>query len=366
MDEPRSPAAGNGAGAPVFSAAAPAAPGGNAPGGERLPAPRPRRPKRSGKLAQRVVPKDLQPTALREELIELGDAFRAYQRSSEPDLQLLASLHDRKALAFTTWAQVTGDGSLHAEARRAEQAAVTTRLQHEQRAGQAGEGGVARVLTAPTQWEHARAVLAYARDHAPVPGPEGRLLVLLLTLRTARSGSGNLTGQDLNGWPLGDAEQALQELVDTGWLRLPGTVADLLASGSGNPTHITVPSLLPHDDGRGPLGFGKAMRPRLSGWAQKAVGERKLRKKKLPAAARLLALACAAHSSTNGRLGSSGHGLEAETLAGLSAVEATELGMLLEQLSAAEWLTDASMTDTHVTGQLGEGALAFSCPLPAE
>ncbi|WP_323184132.1 hypothetical protein [Streptomyces sp. NBC_01221] len=36
-----------------------------------------------------------------------------------------------------------------------------------------------RLLTAPTQWEHARAVLAHVADHTPLPGPEARLLMLM-------------------------------------------------------------------------------------------------------------------------------------------------------------------------------------------
>lgn len=372
MSEAPGHAADGEVGAPVFSAAAPVAPERDAGSGEQLPAPRSasaaprsRRAKRWGKIAQRVVPHDLQPVELRDELIELGDAFRAYQKSSEPDLELLASLHDRKALAFATWADVTGDGSLRAEARRAEQAAANVRLQYEQRAGQGAEGALTRVLTGPNQWEHVRGVLAYVRDHAPVPDPEGRLLMLLLTLRTACRGSGNVTALDVNGLPLGDAEHLLQGFVEAGWLRLPGTVADLLASTSENPTHIIVPSLLPRDGDRGPFDFGKSMRAKLSGWAQKAVGERKLRKKKTPAAVRLLALACAAHSSADGRLGPFGRGLEAEMLASLCAVDPPELRELVEQLVAAEWLTDVSVTDAHVTGRLSERILDLSCPVPA-
>ncbi|MFD6334235.1 hypothetical protein ACFWGI_32270 [Streptomyces niveus] len=301
---------------------------------------------------------------LRDELIELGDAFRAYQQSSEPDLELLASLHDRKARAFTTWADVTGDGSLRAEARRAKQASASVRLQQKQRTGQGAERAVARVLTGRNQWEHARGVLAYVRDHAPVPGPEGRLLTLLLTLRTASRGSGNITALDVNGVPLGDAERLFQGLVDAGWLRLPGTVADLVASTSENPTRIIVPSLLPHDEDRGPFDFGKSMRAKLSGWAQKVVGDRKLRKKKTSAAVRLLALACAAHSSADGRL-RPGRGLEVEALAALCAVEPAEIAELVDQLVAAEWLTDVSVTGTHVTGRLCERVLDLSCPVPA-
>ncbi|MEV0122182.1 hypothetical protein AB0I16_11665 [Streptomyces sp. NPDC050703] len=362
---------GVGAGVPLFSAPSPdAVSAGGAPAGaDRLPAPRaavakPRRAKRSGKIAQRHVPHDLQPTVLRDELIELGDAFRAYQSTAEPDLARLAGLHERKALAFTTWAEVTGDASLRAEARRAEQAAATALAQHAQRTGEGAEG-VTRLLTGPNQWEHARAVLAHVRDHAPVPGPEARLVVLMLTLRSACGGSGNVTGLDLKGWPLTDAEQVLRSLVDAGWLRLPGTVADLLASGSDNPTHVRVDSLLAPDGVSGVLGLGRTTRAKLSGWAQKTVGERKLRKKRLPAAARLLALVCAAHSSADGRLGALGGGLDPDAVAALCAVDASDLGALVEQLTAAEWFADVSLTDTRLTGCLSERVLPLGCPFPA-
>ncbi|WP_329344842.1 hypothetical protein OG866_45140 (plasmid) [Streptomyces sp. NBC_00663] len=101
-----------------------------------MPAPSPRagrpggcraRVPRWGKIAQRIVPHDLEPDVLRIELIELGDAFRAYQKRSEPDLVVLAELHERKARAFSAWAAVSGDGALRDEARRARKAAETSR-----------------------------------------------------------------------------------------------------------------------------------------------------------------------------------------------------------------------------------------------
>jgi hypothetical protein len=312
-----------------------------------------------------VVPHDLRPVGLRDELIELGDAFRRYQRAGEPDLAALAELHERKARAFVTWADLTGDPSLRDEARRAEQSAATVRFQHANRTGESTAGGVERVLTGVNQWEHARGVLAHVRDHAPVPGPEARLLVLLLTLRCARTGSGNVTGQDVNGWPVGDAEEALRELVDAGWLRLPGTAAEVMASAPENPTQIVVPSLVPEEGMVGPFGFGKLVRTKLSGWAQKGVGERKLRKKKTPAAVRLLALVCAAHTSADGSLGASGRGLEVADLAALCAVEEDQVAALVEQLTAVEWLAEASVEDGVLTGALCERVLTFGCPLPA-
>lgn len=271
------------------------------------PAAASRRTKRWGKIAQRTVPHDLEPDVLRLELIDLGDAFRAYQQRPEPDLALLAGLHERKARAFALWADVSGDGSLRHEAKRAETAAQTTREMHANRGGQvaadtvSGDGQPVERLLTRQQAVHARTVLDYAAAHAPHPEAEVRLAVLMLTLRAARAGTGNVTGQDLTGWLPDDAERVLQQLAAADWLRLPGTVAEVMASRSEDPTAITVPTLLPEQPR--PFGFGKTTRARISGWAQKAVGDRKIRKKKLPATTRLLALYTAAHARPDGRLG---------------------------------------------------------------
>jgi hypothetical protein len=335
-----------------------------------MPAPRSvparRRPKH-GKIAQRVIPHDLHPTALRDELIELGDQFRAYQQRTEPDLALLADLHTRKAHAFAIWAEVTCDTGLRLDAKRAEQAAATALLQHRQRTGRHAEGhrpAVARLLTGPAQWEHARSVLAHVADHTPLSGAQARLLVLMLTLRTAHTGVGNLVGQDLSMLPLTEPEQLIERLVGCGWLRLPGTAGDLLASRPENATRITVPSLMPKVNEPGPFTFGKHMRPKLSGWAQKVVGDKKLRKTKATADVRLLALNLATQTSHDGRLGPFGQGLALEPLASRCAVEPGELRALVDQLTTAEWLTDAVITDTHLTGRLTERVLPLTCPLP--
>ncbi|WP_443043616.1 hypothetical protein [Streptomyces sp. GS7] len=76
------------------------------------------------------------PDVLRLELIELGARFRAYQQRPEPDLALLATLHERKARAFALWAAVTGDGGLRHESKRSEKAAQTTREMHANRTSQ--------------------------------------------------------------------------------------------------------------------------------------------------------------------------------------------------------------------------------------
>ncbi|MEU8762695.1 hypothetical protein [Streptomyces sp. NPDC048659] len=356
--------------------ATPAAPGAVAPQFSDLhdasgpvPAPRSaparRRPPQA-KIAQRVVPHDLRPVTLRDELIELGDLFRAYQLRNEPDLALLADLHDRKARAFTAWADANRDEALRREARRAEQAARAARLQHQQRTGDIivdGGPAVARLLAVPAQWEHARTVLAHVTDHTPLPGPEARLLVLMLTLRTAHTGTGNVVGQDLTGLGLTGPEELVEKLSDCGWLELPGTAADLLASRPENATPVTVPSLAPGDDGTGPFTFGKKMRPKLSGWAQKIVSDKKLRKTKATAATRLLALTVATQTDTSGSLGLQGRGITLDTLTTWVPATPGELQIQVHQLTEADWLTNAALTDTHLTGQVSERILPLTCPL---
>ncbi|MEU3607506.1 hypothetical protein AB0E83_18995 [Streptomyces sp. NPDC035033] len=350
-----------GVGAPRFSDHQ-AAPGARVPASRSVPA---RRRPPQAKIAQRIIPHDLRPVALRDELIELGNLFRAYQRREEPDLALLADLQERKARAFAEWADTTCDGALRWEARRAEQAAATIRLQHQHRTGDTADGGpaVTRLLNAPAQWEHARSVFSYVTDHAPLPGPEARLLVLMLTLRTAHTGTGNLVGQDLNGLGLTDPEGLVEELTGCGWLSLPGTVGDLLASRPESPTPITVPSLVPGEDGTGPFAFGKKMRPKLSGWAQRVVSDKKLRKTKAAAGTRLFALTLALRTDPSGHLGPGGRGIALNALTAHVQVAPDELQPLVDHLTRADWLADAALTDTHLTGHLTERVLPLTCPL---
>ncbi|MFH9298189.1 hypothetical protein [Streptomyces sp. NPDC017520] len=362
-----------------------------APRSERPPRPpRPARQRaRRGRIAQRFVPHDLRPISLRDELTELGELFRAYQQRPEPDLAMLADLHARKAKAFSAWAEVTADTGLRLDAQRAEQAAATARLQHLHRIGEAPEGegpAVPRLLTAPAQWDHARAVLAHVADHAPLPGPEARLLVVMLTLRTAQSGTGNLVGQDLKGLPLAEPEHLVEQLLECGWLKIAGTVEELIASRPENPTRIDVPSLTPDESNPGPFTFGRKMRPKLSGWAQRVVGEKKLRKGKTTADARLLALALATGVTADGRLGPEGEGLDVEALSSWCAIAPGDLREVVDRLTAADWLTEAVDTDTVRTdadpvtdtdtdtdtntdpvtvlsGRLTERVLPLTCPL---
>ncbi|MFC8870997.1 hypothetical protein ACFUAC_25650 [Streptomyces sp. NPDC057148] len=353
------------------------------PSGTPIPAPRPaplprtrtaaqrggssrRAKQRAATIAQRIVPDDLQPDALRIELVELGDAFRAYQRRPEPDLALLAELHDRKARAFAVWATVTDDATLREEAERAETAARTTREMHANRLGVPvdGDGPVVERLLTRGQGVHARRVLEHIRTQAPLPGAQERLAVLMLTLRAARAGTGNVTGQDLSGWLASDAERVLQELADAGWLVLPEDVTadDALMSRPEEPTQITVPTLIPTQPR--PFFFGKVTRARLSGWAQKVVGDRKLRKKKAGPATRLLAVYTAAHSRPDGRLGGGGEegdGLALDVVASFCGLRPEDVAEHVGLLVAAGWLAEeADTAGGRLRGRLTERVLPLS------
>ncbi|WP_319023139.1 hypothetical protein [Streptomyces phaeolivaceus] len=318
--------------------------------------------KRWGKIAQRIVPHDLEPDVLRLELIELGDAFRAYQQRPEPDLPLLAELHERKARAFGLWADVSGDDSLRHEAHRAEKAAQTTLEMHANRGGQAigdtadGSVPVVERLLTRTQAVHARTVLDYVQAHAPHPEPEVHLAVLMLTLRAARAGAGNVTGQDLTGWLQDDAERVLQLLLDADWLRLPGSIGEVMAARPEGPVAVTVPALLPEQPR--PFTFGKVTRARISGWAQRAVGDRKIRKKKATASARLLALYTAAHTRPDGRLGhAQDGGLHLDQATAFCALTPDQVAEHVELLVAADWLAEADIAGDRLRGQLTERVL---------
>ncbi len=82
-------------------------------------------------------------------------------------------------------------------------------------------------------------------ETAPCSGAEARLLVVMVTLRTAQSGVGNLVGQDIKGLPLSDPERLVGAV---GGVRLARHLRDRRGTDRlppENPTQITVPSLTP-------------------------------------------------------------------------------------------------------------------------
>ncbi|MGW1818481.1 hypothetical protein ACWCQM_33540 [Streptomyces sp. NPDC002125] len=144
-------------------------------------------------------------------------------------------------------------------------------------------------LLTPRQGEAARELLAHVSS-LPLKGADARLLAVVVTIRAARSGIGNLTGQDLRSLRLADAEGAVVAVSALGWQGQEALLGDDLVT----PVAITLPEFA---DRR--LPFGKVMRSRVSGWTTRTLSAKPV--KKTSTAARLAALYLAAHGPADER-----------------------------------------------------------------
>ncbi|MET8676112.1 hypothetical protein ABZW18_00520 [Streptomyces sp. NPDC004647] len=144
-------------------------------------------------------------------------------------------------------------------------------------------------LLSSQQGEAARTLLNYVVSLG-LPGPDAQLVAVVVAIRAARGGVGNLTGTDLSALRLGDARRAVDALRALGW-----QMDDALFDGDpATPLPITVPGLSEAADH--PLTFGKNVRSRVSGWTTRVLSAKPV--KKLPPAARLAGLFLAAHSTS--------------------------------------------------------------------
>lgn len=107
------------------------------------------------------------------------------------------------------------------------------------------------------------------------------------------------------------------------------------------------------------------MRPKLSGWAQKVISDKKLRKARATADTRLLALTLATQTEVAERLGPGGRGIALHALSAWVPMGSGELQHLVGQLTAADWLVEAALTESRLTGRLTDRVLPLTCPLPA-
>lgn len=121
----------------------------------------------------------------------------------------------------------------------------------------------------------------------PLTSVDAQLLAVVVAIRAARTGVGNLTGTDLRSLRLDDPEQAVSELVAAGW-QVPGSLLD---GDPDKPSGIVVPEMTPGPDHVLPL--GKGTRSKVSGWAMRTRMAKPV--KKAAPAARLAALFLAAH-----------------------------------------------------------------------
>lgn len=144
-------------------------------------------------------------------------------------------------------------------------------------------------LLTTSQGAAARRLLDYVAG-LPLAGADAQLLAVVVAIRSARGGMGNLTGTDLRSLRLEDPRDATDALRGMGW-DLPEA---LLAGDLDVPVAVTVPELAA---GVGhPLPFGKMVRSRVSGWTTRTLTAKPV--KKLAPAARLAALFMAAHSTS--------------------------------------------------------------------
>lgn len=139
------------------------------------------------------------------------------------------------------------------------------------------------------QGRGARALLAYVGS-LPLETPGAQLLAVVVTIRAARTGVGNVTGTDLRSLRLDDPAGALAEVTALGW----EPQGDLLGVDPEIPVAVKVPAF--EEGAEPPLRFGKLQRSRISGWTSRTISARPVRK--LPPAARLAALHLAAYADS--------------------------------------------------------------------
>lgn len=144
-------------------------------------------------------------------------------------------------------------------------------------------------LLTTRQGEAARALLSYVVE-LPLASVDAQFLAVVVAIRAARGGVGNVTGTDLRSLKLEDPRRAVADLEAVGW-QVPGSLVD---GDQDVPVGIKVPDMSRETDH--PLPLGKGTRSRVSGWAMRARIAKPVRK--ASPATRLAALFLAAHSTS--------------------------------------------------------------------
>lgn len=185
------------------------------------------------------------------------------------------------------------------------------------------------LLTGP-RGHAARHLLSYVAA-LPLSAPDDQLLAVIIAIRAARGGTGNITGQDLPFLKLTDPARTIDQLRGLGW-EIP---EQLLTGPPELPVAVTVAALAAETDH--PLPFSGKARSRVSGWTIRTLASKPLKKAASPA--RLAALFLAAHGSPK---------LPATIPADLPEACRDALPELLERNFLAELAGDQYRLDTAV------------------
>ncbi len=198
-------------------------------------------------------------------------------------------------------------------------------------------------------------VWSYLASRRPGATPEARLLAFVCTLRAACSGLANLTAQDLSGMRLKDPEAALRDLTASGWLA--GATPDEVLQADTTPVACDVPDLQAPDPRL--TAVTKNARPRLSGWAQRIFGHKRLRKHS--AEVKLLAAYTSSCATQNG----AGR-VRVEEAAAVACVSPQTLVSAVRTLTQADWCAEARVEDEWLVFRLDDEVAGFAphagCP----
>ncbi|MFS0696914.1 hypothetical protein [Streptomyces nitrosporeus] len=146
------------------------------------------------------------------------------------------------------------------------------------------------LLTIP-QGHAVRRLLSYTAA-LPLSSCDAQLLAVVIAVRTARGGTGQIRGAAVRALRLDDADGAVAELRALGW-QVPD---ELLDQDADAPALLTVPALAAGTDDH-PLPLAKEPQSRLSGWIVRTLSAPLVAQG--PPATRLAALFLTGHASAH-------------------------------------------------------------------
>lgn len=179
-------------------------------------------------------------------------------------------------------------------------------------------------------------LLRLALDHLATtrPGhtPDHRLLALVCLLRGVRTGTANLTSQDMRSLRVDDQHATVAALTGPGWLdTTPDTVL------RAEPQHPAACGLPQFTDN--PWQVGTTVRPRTSGWAAQVLAHKLLRRQ--PNGVRLTAVYLTAHAR-----GAAAEFDPQHLVSACGLADAGDLAEAITRLQDRGWLAECSPLDS--------------------